>query len=103
MKLATLGLIIALALPPVSQVQANEPPQDMCREMGEIAEMIMQIRQTGAPMSELIGIAEGNDLLMGMILDAYNQPIYTTEEYQQRAVRNFRNDMEAFCYRVLMG
>lgn len=97
----TIAVIITLALPPAALAQ-NPDTDDVCRDLGELAHTIMVARQNGVPMNEIVRIVGESDLAVGIVLDAYNQPRYSTEEFRDRAAADFRNDIEAFCYRVMM-
>lgn len=70
---------------------------DHCEKLGEVAATIMKARQSGLPLSTVMGIME-NDLGKTIALDAYEQPRYRVEENQLRAIEDFRNEVERLCY-----
>lgn len=90
--LATLFTIAAL----------SAPTTDICRAMGDMAEGIMDARQTGVPMSDVMGLpgAPGPmaDLWRATTIAAYDTPRYHTDRSQTRAVEDFRNEVEVRCY-----
>ena len=70
--------------------------EDGCRQVAEIANIIMTARQGGVPMKVIVSAGEGRSagervLLIGMASIAYNQPKYSTESYQQNAIIEFEN------------
>lgn len=77
---------------------------DPCAEMGEMGQIIMQVRQMGGNMSDLIGPLSAQpesavrDIAIAMVKDAYSQPRYNTPEFQQNATRDFSNGVESLCY-----
>lgn len=97
-------LAAVVALTPVAVLAAEKGDQDeMCPVVGRIAARTMQARQIGAPMSEVMGIANANqtearEMLRSMVKSAYAKPRYSTKEFQTKAVEDFRNEMEARCY-----
>jgi len=95
-----LKLILAFALT-ATVASAQEDP---CGTMGEMAEKIMAIRQMGGNMSDLMGpmlaLEDGpeRDIAIAMVKDAYAQPRYNLPDFQQQAINDFRNGVEALCY-----
>lgn len=77
-----------------------------CSDIGAVAAQIMENRQIGVPISQIM------DAIMGAIEDAdsqaaykevvilaYEQPSYSTEEMRQSMVSEFRNQIELQCYK----
>jgi uncharacterized phosphosugar-binding protein len=75
--------------------------------MGELAEAIMTIRQSGVPMSKAMGVATASDKLAEvaskLILEAYDKPQYSAAENRQDAASRFRNDFEVECFKSMMS
>lgn len=96
--LKTLTVIVAMM---ATTAIAQDNP---CAEMGEMGQIIMQVRQMGGNMSDLIGPLSAQpesavrDIAIAMVKDAYSQPRYNTPEFQQNATRDFRNGVESLCY-----
>ena len=80
--------------------------EDPCTGPEELAEMIMTKRQQGAPMSAIMRIARSQDaervrsIAVKLTMAAYDEPRYTSEEYQRRAVREFRNEVYRGCVKA---
>ena len=89
--LKPLTLIIALTVTPLTA------ETDTCKLLGDVAETAMDRRQEGVSLSTLMGVIDG-DLVKSIIILAYEQPRYSSPEYQRRASEDFRNDVEAACY-----
>ena len=70
---------------------------DLCKSLGDLAETVMSLRQQGTEMSSMMAISE-EPFVREMILIAYDQPRFSSAEYQERATRDFRNEVEAGCY-----
>jgi hypothetical protein len=77
-----------------------------CPVIGALAESVMLNRQAGISMSVQMEAAatvgepgdQMREMLSAIIMDAYAQPRWNTPGSQQRAVEDFRNDVESICY-----
>ena len=87
---------IALTLALATSAQA-----DQCQDAGDLAEAVMTARQNGAPISQLMEIANGQEIIVKMVLMAYGEPRYSTDEFQSRAIEDFRNLWEVGCYQAM--
>ena len=91
------ALVVALAVSGQAQAQIKLD----CPIVGKSAENIMEARQLGMAMSELIERAHEQSLTKykATIMAAYERPRFDGEEYQQKAIDDFRNEMELACYK----
>ena len=87
---------IALTLALATSAQA-----DQCQDAGDLAEAVMTARQNGAPISQLMEIANGQEIIVKMVLMAYGEPRYSTDQFQSRAIEDFRNLWEVGCYQAM--
>lgn len=73
-----------------------------CELVEKLASMIMQKRQEGVSMSELMtgSLGEG-ELSKILIVEAYQKPRFTTAKNQQAMTVDFANMTAAACYRRL--
>ena len=80
----------------------------ICNEIAKISKTIMTVRQNGMPLITIIErvrkVNEENDVsqnikdvILEIVKDAYNQPRFSTEEYQQRAIIEFQNKWYLGC------
>jgi hypothetical protein len=79
----------------VSSVQAN-PIAEGCRQYEGLARSIMQHRQEETSMSRLFGMIDTGDAKVDnvvklILLDAYEQTGWASEDRQGKAVREFGN------------
>ena len=63
-------------------------------------------RQNGVPLTKMMEVAnsdneQANDLTRKIILAAYEQPSYSTDEIKQRTITDFANDVALVCYQAL--
>ena len=92
---------IALLLPSVAI--ADPTPHEFCTGIAGLAEVIMQGRQNGRPMHEMMGIAaQGNDpgtniITEALIIDAFSHPRYSTERVKQSTIGDFADSAYLSC------
>ena len=77
----------------------------ICTALGGLAQQIMEARQMGIPLSQMIVAlppTEGEDTPQAMILrivvNAYDTPRYSTDTYQRIAAADYRNEIETMCF-----
>lgn len=75
---------------------------DTCRDMGKLASTVMEVRHLGAPRSAFeAGVAETGAKLQfftDMIDQAYAETRWHTEGSRTRAIEDFRDHFEAYCF-----
>lgn len=96
----TIVLSAALILP-VANAQANGQIK-LCNAISEMAYMVMDKRQMGVPMQELMPHAGNNSLAQGIILEAYERPRVFGEDNRYIASVQFRNEWAYSCLKVQM-
>ena len=99
MRGIVLGMALALAATPAVSAVSEQQKAD-CKGFSELASKIMEARQVGVPMADLmerkVQLTEVRD---GLVIEAYKLPRYTTEAAQQRAITDFGNDSYLACIR----
>lgn len=76
----------------------------LCYEIGATAGAFMERRQHGTSMGEVMArLAKSNALIpltvREMVIKAYDEPVYDTEDRQQRAIREFWSGYQFDCYK----
>lgn len=77
---------------------------DICANAGETAKAVMRARQYNTDMSTMMAIVEKQEneavkkVTRQMVMMAYGQPAYQTEEMQQKAIVEFSNNVQLACY-----
>ncbi len=86
--------------------------QDACASLGEMAASIMQARQSGIPLSQMMQVVnntlenqeattpevEAASLARELVLAAYETHRWAGDEMIARAIQDFRNEVERACY-----
>lgn len=83
--------------------QLRQSALDVCASFGKLARTIMEARQFGAPMREVMAtIIEGEEsrVTEQIIIRAYDVPRYTTTQYQEREIVDFENLVYADCLKA---
>ncbi len=110
MMMRRFPMIAALAMLAATPALAQGMDAGDCPSLGGMASTIMEARQEGFVMSDLMAIVdvaapqssdytpEYHAIARSVVIDAYNQPAFRTPEHRARAIVDFRNSVEAICY-----
>ena len=96
------NLIIAAALTLSLTAFAEEPKTDVCDQLNIMAELIMEMRQSGVEMRQLIRTVqddEARELTIEIIIRAYEKPRFSVEKNKQNAIKDFQNEIYLQCIR----
>jgi len=88
--------IIAMFL--ATPVISKEEGEHICETLGDVAYKVMELRQGGVPMSTVMQISDSK-LVEAIVVDAYDQPRFSTDSYKRESANDFRNDVEVQCYK----
>lgn len=88
--------ILIAAILAAGQAHAGEV-EETCGNMSQLADKMGELRYDGVPMRTVMEAVDG-DLAKALVQDVYDLPDYTSDEYQQRAIRNYSNDVYSQCY-----
>jgi len=91
-------LVAFFATPSFAQ---ETTPEEMCPVVGSLAEATLEAYYSGVPMSQLLAIDSLSEIGRLMIMDAYDEPRYSTEEMIAEATFDFRTLWEHRCYTAL--
>jgi hypothetical protein len=89
--LAALGLVVCVAVLPAWGKDTGS-----CENTADTAKSIMEARQVGMSMGKILNMSE-NKVIHEMVFQAYEVPRFQTDEFQQRAISNFREKWEFDC------
>ena len=94
-------LILTTALVLIGALSIAEAEEVNCTIIGDLAEKVMSMRQKETPMSSMMAaVPEGSEAFRAIIIDAYEQPSFSTPDNQQGAIAEFRNEWELQCYKM---
>ena len=87
-----------------SAVAAESGEQEInCEQYFDLGKKIMEGRQAGVPMPDMIKIAGDNAFFRAMVITAYERGRYSTEKYQNRAISDFANEIYMVCVKGSSG
>ena len=81
-------LTTVLLLTSTVTAQANK---ELCTAISDNASLIMELRQSNAPLSDVLEVVDGITLLEELVMEAYKEPRYSSDEYQSNAIADFGN------------
>ena len=93
-KLIVIGLVMFTA-------NSFATTRSDCDAIADYASALMEGRQVGVSMSESFTIAGDSKFLQNMVIRAYEQPAYSTEKYQDRAVKKFTDEYFLACIKSI--
>lgn len=94
------------AAPQIEVSPTPAPPQltaertrEWCESVAETAAAVMEVRQAGVPMSEVLKASDSgpNSHTEEFAIKAYEGPRYQTQKHIDREVQDFRNDAFLRC------
>lgn len=102
MKIAIALLLACLPLLTCEKAVASD--NALCESMSNLAGAIMEGRQAGRDMAEMMKAGSSNDpaivkLRESFIVAAFEEPRYSSEEYQQKATADFKNSVFLQCFK----
>ena len=98
-RLLKMEIIVALALM-LSQNCGAITNDEFCDVVYDTSKTIMEVRQLGRPMGELIKKAKGNaaeDMLRSIIITAYDSPKYELKQLKEKSINDFSNTWYLEC------
>jgi hypothetical protein len=79
-------------------------PHQLCKDISILAKKIMEVRQLGAPMAEMMETTKAgdpfDDINKVLVQEAFEVPHYQTEQSQTRAIGDFENEAYRRCYKL---
>ena len=96
------NLITAAALTLSFTAFAEEAQTDVCDGLNRMARSIMNARQSGMEMRQLIEVVRGNEaseIAIEIIIRAYEMPRFSVEKNKQNAIKDFQNEIYLQCIR----
>ena len=81
-------LTTAVILLTTATAQANK---EVCTAVSNSASIIMELRQSNAPLSSVLEAVEGVAILETLTMEAYKEPRYSSDDYKNNAIADFGN------------
>jgi hypothetical protein len=75
----------------------------LCPSIGELAGIIMEVRQAGVSKEAMLATVKPNivaKLTISLVNQAYLTPIYFSESLRQKTIASFKNEAEYICYKA---
>jgi hypothetical protein len=96
-------VLLAITAQPLALSAAEEKAtwREKCDTFSDVAEYIMTNRQQGVSMRNTMKAVEVIDWAEEVVIFAYESPRYSTEDMQQRAIRDFTDEWYLRCVKIL--
>lgn len=98
---------VIAALVTLSSVSLVSAQEDTCAAFGFMAGNVMEARQNGMDMSEMVALAnkiEDKDVGQAVkltIIEAYKRPRFQSDEMIKREIEDFKNAIMVQCYEAI--
>lgn len=104
-------VLLALLAPAVQADSKQTAIISICSSMATSAQEVMTVRQLGVEMDQMMleldkRLKDDTPIyqsvkqqIFGYIVEAYSRPRYSSTEYQQDAIREFKSKAFAACYK----
>jgi len=83
MKKAILVIALLSSMPATAQVS------EFCKSITDISETIMEKRQDGVKMIDMLNLVKDNDAVRNIVIDAYDFPKFSIDENKREMVSVF--------------
>lgn len=85
-KLIALMMIVAS----FNAMAIREDVKQACKTVSGVSKSIMQLRQAGTPMSEVLEKLP-SDYFHSLVIEAYEKPLWSTEKNKRQEILNFED------------
>lgn len=92
-----LPLLALIGAPAFAEPVATE----VCGAIGDLAEEVMGAYTVGVPLEKALEATGGNQLITEIIMDAYDEPRYSSDEVIAETTFDFRNKWEHACFQMI--
>ena len=91
------ALIVVSAFLGMTNLALAEPAKKtLCESIESVATVVMDNRQLGTKLSDMLKSAT-SDLVVAIIIEAYEEPRWSTKEHQESTVVDFANEVMLAC------
>ena len=97
MKIVAIALTAFIMATPA---MAGKITAETCTSLGNLAEIIMEKRQEGFTLSQMMEISDV-PAIQAMVIGAFQAPFMTYDENKSDSIRQFRELYEVACFKAL--
>ena len=104
MKRLLIVLVIVFCFAGVGAAEETETKEltmDRCAKISEVAERIMDCRQSNVPMTDVVNIFPAGSPWIKNVIKAYEKPRMSVEKNQQNMIRDFQNQLYLECAKAV--
>lgn len=93
----TAATLMTLSPVTVASDDSGEAKKYTCEQFAQVSAVIMEGRQKGMPMVDVMKVATGTPVFEEIIKQAYSVKRFSSDEYQQEAITEFSNMIYRAC------
>lgn len=86
-----------------SLLAQEEDWRERCKAVSTLAATVMEARQSGVSLSDVMDGVESGGLSEQMAMEAYDRPRFSTPEMQEETINEFGNNWYLRCAKALRG
>ena len=91
------ALIVVSAFLGMTNLALAEPAKKtLCESIESLATVVMEARQSGVKLSDMLK-GDKEDLVVAIIIEAYEEPRWLTKESKEKSVVDFANEVMLAC------
>ena len=90
-------LLLTAALLAVTSTAKADRVDDLCNLVSKNASKIMELRQSGTTMKEVLDLVKGSELFKRLTVEAYSKPKYLSDSDKVQATAAFGNSVRLVC------
>lgn len=68
-----------------------------CKYLGQVSSAVMNLRQSGSPMHELMKDSDATDLI---VIEAFKYPLEANKDKRKIVISEFSNRYQLLCYQL---
>jgi len=76
---------------------AQAATHEQCKEISSLAGTIMQAKQRGVSLADLMSVKDEKGIIKPVALSAYKEPSYSGAKYKRKQVVEFKNKWYLIC------
>lgn len=93
-----LGLLVFMLIPfsVHAEDMSSKEVIELCSGVAKNAEILMELRQSGVPMDEVLKASDG-EVAIRLVVKAYKWPLIQDQSTRKEVIADFRDSMYAQC------
>lgn len=100
LKVIMLSLVLLVANNAIAASTSSSIKMQHCNSIRDIAAQLMDLRQKDVELSKVLNV-EGPEVFARLALAAWDEPVFSSEDYKEKAVKEFSHKFSKDCYKAI--